>query len=175
MVYAAIILAVLAGAAPADGEVVITFDKVETGKPVPSYADKDHDVVFAPAHKPTRSKAAGRVMFFPHLKTDRKGVLNAMADESIPVEVRFPKPVSSVTLVLWGSIGSSALVEAYDKDGKVVDTAKRDKVPERTGPEKPIPSFELTVKAPAIASVRFSGAPPGGYLVCDELRFTQAK
>ena len=173
MLYTAIILGALAGAPPADGEVVITFDKVETGKPVPSYTTQD--VVFALAHKPAKSKAVGRVIFFPHLKTDRRGVLNAMANESIPVEVRFPKPVSSVTLELWGSIGSEALVEAYDKDGKVVDTAKRDKVPERTGPDKPIPSFELTVKGPAIASVRFSGAPPGGYLVCDEVRLAPAK
>ena len=146
--------------------------QAEIGKPVASYTDKEQGVVFALSRPPTRSKAAGRVMFFPHLKTERKGLVNAMADESIPVEVRFPKPVSSVTLELWGSIGSAALVEAYDKDGKVVDTAKRDKVPERTGPEKPIPSFELTVKAPAIAYVRFSGTPPGGFLVCDELRFT---
>lgn len=175
MLYAAMLLGALAGAPPADGEVVITFDKVETGKPLPSYTDKDRDVVFALSRPPARSKAAGRVMFFPHLKTDRKGILSAMADESIPVEVRFPKPVSSATLELWGSIGSAAAVEAYDKDGKVVDTAKRDKVPERTGPEKPIPSFNLTVKAPAIASVRFSGAPPGGYLVCDEVRFILAK
>ncbi len=171
MPHAAMIGVVLLSAI-ADGEVVITFDKVETGKPAPSYKDKDQGVEFAPAHKPTKSKAAGRVMFFPHLKTDRKGILNAMADEPIPVEIRFPKPVSGVTLELWGSVGSAALVEAYDKDGKVVDTAKRDRVPERTGPEKPIPSFELTVKAPAIACVRFSGAPPGGYLVCDEVRFT---
>jgi hypothetical protein len=111
-------------------------------------------------------------MFFPHLKTTRKGILNAMANESIPVEVRFPKQVSSVTLVLWGSIGSAALVEAYDKDGNIVDKASRGRVPERTGPEQPIPSFELTVKAPVIALIRFSGAPPGGYLVCDEVRFT---
>lgn len=111
-------------------------------------------------------------MFFPHLKTPRKGILNAMANESIAVEVRLPKPASSVTLVLWGSIGSAALVEAYDKDCKIVDKASRDRVPERTGPEQPIPSFELTVKANAIASIRFSGAPPGGYIVCDELRFT---
>lgn len=172
MTQAAMLLAALAGAAFADGEVVITFDKAETGKPAPSYTDKDHGVGFALSRPPAKSKAAGRMMFFPHLKTDRKGVLNAMADESIPVEIRFLKPVSRVTLVLWGSIGSAALVEAYDEDGKVVDTAKRDKVPERTGPEQPIPSFELTVKAPAIASVRFSGAPPGGYLVCDEVRFT---
>ena len=166
----AIILGALAGAAFAADPVVITFDKVETGKPVASY--KDHDVVFALSRPPAKSKAAGRVMFFPHLKTGRTGILNAMADEPIPVEVRFPKPVSSVTLVLWGSIGSEGLVEAYDQDGKVVDAAKRDRVPERTGPEKPVPSFDLTVKAPAIVSVRFSGAPPGGYLVCDEVRFT---
>ena len=167
-----VLLGALAGAALAADPVVITFDRAETGKPMPSYTDKERGVEFALARKPTRSKAPGRVTFFPHLKTDRKGILNAMANESIPVEVRFPKPVSSVTLELWGSIGSAALVEAYDKDGRVVDTAKRDKVPERIGPEKPIPSFELTVKAPAIASVRFSGAPPGGYLVCDAVRFT---
>jgi hypothetical protein len=163
-------LSTLAVATPAQGPVVITFDKVETGKPMPNYTDQG--VVFALSRKPTTSRAAGRVMFFPHLKTPRKGILNAMANESIPVEVRFPKSVSSVTLVLWGSIGSAALVEAYDKDGKVVDRASRDKVPERTGPEQPIPSFELKVKAPAIAYVRFSGASPGGYLVCDEVRFT---
>lgn len=163
------VLGALAAAPPYE-PVVITFDKVEPGKPTPSYTDRG--VVFALAHKPTRSKAAGKVMFFPHLKTPRKGILNAMASESIPVEVRFPKPASRVTLVLWGSIGSAALVEAYGKDDKVVDRASRDKVPERAGPEQPVPSFELTVKAPAIASVRFSGAPPGGYLVCDEVRFT---
>jgi len=73
--------------------------------------------------------------------------------------------------VLWGSIGSAAVVEAYDKDGRVVDRASHEKVPERTGPEQPIPSFELMVKAPTITFVRFSGASPGGYLVCDELRF----
>ena len=156
--------------APAEDSVTITFDKVETGKPMPSYTDQG--IAFALSRPPSTSRAAGRVMFFPHLKTPRKGILNAMASESIPVEVRFPTPVSSVTLVLWGSIGSAGLIDAYDKDAKVVDRASRDKVPERTGPEQPIPSFELTVKAPAITCVRFSGAPLGGYLVCDEVRFT---
>jgi endo-1,4-beta-xylanase len=156
---------------PAVGQTVITFDKVETGKPVPSYTDQG--VVFALSRPPATSRAAGRVTFFPHLKTPRKGILNAMADESIPVEVRLPKPVAGATLVLWGSIGSEAVVEALDADGNVVDRASRDTVPERTGPEQPIPSFELTVKAPAIESVRFSGSRPGGYLVCDEVRLTQ--
>src|SRR5918911_914263 len=152
---------------PADDPVTITFDKVETGKPLSSYTDQG--VVFALSRPPSTSRAAGRVMFFPHLKTPRKGILNAMASESIPVEVRFPKPATSVTLVLWGSIGSKAVVEAYDKDNAVVDRASRDAVPARTGPEQPIPSFELTVKASAITCVRFSGAQPGGYLVCDEV------
>jgi hypothetical protein len=162
-------LSTLATAAPASDVVIVQFNTVETGKPMPSYTDQG--LVLALAHQPTKSRAAGRVMFFPHLKTPRKGILNAMASESIPVEVRFPKPVSSATLVLWGSIGSTALVEAYDKDGNLVDRASRDKVPERTGPEQPIPSFELTVYSPAIAYLRFSGAPAGGYLVCDEVRF----
>jgi hypothetical protein len=159
-----------APAAPPEGPVTITFDKVETGKPMPSYTERG--VVFAPARQPTKSRAVGKVMFFPHLKTRRNGILNAMANESIPVEVRFPKGATSVTLVLWGSVGSTALVEACDKDGKVVDKASREKVPERTGPGEPVPTFELTVKAAAIAYVRFSGAPPGGYLACDEVRFT---
>src|SRR5579872_5269489 len=162
----------LAAAAPAAEPVVITFDRAETGKPMANYTDQG--VVFAPARRPATGRAAGRVMFFPHLKTPHSGILNAMANESIPVEIRFPKAAASVTLVLWGSIGSAALVEAFDKDGKVIAKASRDKVPERTGPELPIPSFELTVKAPAIAYVRFSGAQPGGYLVCDEVRFTPA-
>jgi hypothetical protein len=172
MIHARTIVLTVVGClvAPAEDPVTITFDKVETGKPMPSYTDRG--VVFALSHPPTRSHATGRVMFFPHLKTPRKGILNAMANESIPVEVRFPKPVARVTLVLWGSIGSKAVVEAYDSAGNVVDRALRDAVPTRTGPEQPIPSFELTVKASTIAFVRFSGAPPGGYVVCDEVRFT---
>jgi hypothetical protein len=155
---------------PTDHQVVVNFDKVETGKPQATYSDQG--VVFALSRRPSKTRAIGRVMFFPHLKTAKKGILNAIANESIPVEIRFPKGASSVTLVLWGSIGSSALVEAYDKDDKVVDKAELANVPERTGPELPIPSFELSVNAPAIAYVRFSGAMPGGYLVADELRFT---
>ena len=166
-------LTALAVAAPPEGPVTITFDKVETGKPMPSYTEQG--VEFALSHKPTRSRATCKVMFFPHLKTERNGILNAMANESIPVEVRFPKPASSVTLVLWGSVGSGALVEAFDKDGKVVDKASRDKVPERDAPEKPVPSFKLAVNGSTISYVRFSGAQPGGYLVCDEVRFTPAK
>ena len=174
MTHVAMIAVAILGSlkAPADGPMTITFDAAETGKPMPSY--KDRGVVFALSHPPTRSRAPGRVMFFPHLKTPRKGILNAIANESIPVEVRFPKPVASVTLVLWGSIGSEAVVEAYDADGNVVDRASRDKVPERTGPEQPIPSFEMAVKASSIAYIRFSGAPPGGYLACDEVRATPA-
>jgi hypothetical protein len=168
--FSVAIISAFAMNATAADPVIITFDKVETGKAITSYTDQG--VVFALSRQPSKNKAVGRVMFFPHLKTPRNGIFNAMANESIPVEVRFPKPVLNVTLVLWGSIGSAAVVEAYDKDGKIVDKAARDKVPERTGPEQPIPSFELTVKGQGIASVRFAGAPPGGYLVCDEVRFT---
>ncbi len=162
------VLSALAVAPPANGPVIITFDKAQTGKPMPRYTDRG--IVFTLSRRPARSRAAGRVMVFPHLKTPRKGILNAMAAESIPVEIRFPKPMSQVTLVLWGSIGSAALVEAYDKDGNVVDRSSRDRVPQRTDPGQPVPSFELTVKSSAIEYVRFSGAPPGGYLVCDEVR-----
>ena len=54
-------IASLALAAAGDGEVTISFDKVETGKPMPRYTDQG--VVFALAHQPSKSKAVGRVMF----------------------------------------------------------------------------------------------------------------
>src|SRR6516164_64643 len=94
------VLGAFTAAAAAADPMTVTFDKVETGKPVASYTDQG--LVFALSRRPARSCAAGRVMFLPHLKTPRKGILNAMANESIPVAIRFPKPVSRATLVLWG-------------------------------------------------------------------------
>jgi hypothetical protein len=94
-----------------------------------------------------------------------------MANEAIPVMIRFPNGASKVTLVMWGSITSAALVEALDKDGKVVDKASVDLVPRRDSPAKPIPSFELTVEAPQISAVRFSGNYPGGFIAAEEVRF----
>src|SRR6185312_12917632 len=142
----------------------------EVGKPMPLWTT--NDVTIEPGGKLTRSKAAPRIMFFPHLMTQQKGITSAMAAEPIPVQIRIPAGASKVTLVLWGSIGSAALVEALDKDGNVVDKASLEKVPTRTSPGDPIPSFELTVKSPRIVSVRFSGAPPGGYLAVEKICFT---
>ncbi len=147
----------------------MTFPNAEIGKPVGSWTERG--LTFEPAGKLTRSKAAPRVMFFPHLKTDKKGILNAMAAESIPVLIKFPSESSRVTLVLWGSIGSAALVEALDKEGQVVDKAALERVPQRTSPADPIPSFSLTVKAPQISAVRFSGSRPGGFLAAEEIRY----
>ena len=155
--------------ASAEQETVITFADVEIGKPVPSWTAKG--VAIEPGGSLRRSTARPRIMFFPHLMTEKKGVLNAIANEAIPVQIRFPNGASRVTLVLWGSITSSALVEAIDQEGKVVDKAAREKVPHRESPADPIPSFELTVQAPRISSVRFSGAYPGGFLAAEEIRF----
>ena len=169
-----LLLGLLAGTlvpqARAEDETIIEFNDVEVGKAIPAWTV--NDVVFEPAGKLTRSKAAPRIMFFPHLMTEKKGVLSAMAAEAIPVQIRFPNGASKVTLSMWGSIGSAAILEALDKDGKVVDKASIEKVPSRASPTEPIPSFELTVKAPQISCVRFSGAQPGGYLAAEEVRFT---
>ena len=143
-------------------EVVIHFDQVEVGKPVPAWTN--NGVVFKLTRNPSRNRAVGRVMFFPHLDTDHKGILNAVSDEAIPVQMAFPNGASSVTLKLWGSIGSAALVEAVNDQGEVVDKASLPEVPKRSSPADPIPSFELTVKATNIASVRFSGSKPGGLI-----------
>jgi hypothetical protein len=169
----AIPLLVLAGAVyPARAtEVVIDFEQAEIGKPVPTWTEKG--VVFNLAAPPKNSKAAGRIMFFPHIATNRKGILNAMATEqAIPVQAKFPDRVSSVTLVLWGSTGCPALLEALDENGEVIDKASVVAVPGRKAPADPVPFIELTVKAPAIAAIRFSGPRDGEFLAADEIRFT---
>jgi hypothetical protein len=155
-------------------EIVIDFEQAEIGKPSPEWNEKG--VVFKLAGPLTQSKAAGRIMFFPHLATNHKGILNAMATEqAIPVQATFSNSASAVTLVLWGSTGCPALVEALDKNGEVVDKAWVTAVPGRKGPADAIPFLELTVKAPegsAIAAIRFSGPRNGEFLAADEIRFT---
>jgi hypothetical protein len=167
------LLALLVGAVSVGRaeEIVIDFEQAEIGKPKPTWTDKG--VVFKLAGPLTQSKATGRIMFFPHLATDHKGILNAMATEqAIPVQVTFPNTVSRVTLVLWGSTGCPALLEALDKNGVVVDKASVAAAPGRNAPADPIPFFELTVKASAIAAIRFSGPRDGEFLAADEIRFT---
>ena len=155
-------------------EIVIDFEQAEIGKPVPTWTEKG--VVFNLAGPLTQSKAAGRIMFFPHLATNRKGILNAMATEqAIAVQATFPNSASAVTLVLWGSTGCPALLEALDKYGEVIDKASVATAPGRKAPADPIPFFELTVKASAIAAIRFSGPRNGEFLAADEIRFTTAK
>ena len=153
----------------AGAENVIDFEQAEPGKPVTNWVEKS--VTFTLAHQPKQSRAAGRVMFFPHLATNRKGILCAMANEQIPVQARFPNGASSVTLKLWGSTGCAALLEAFDANGQVVDKASVPMVPGRARPEDPIPFFELSVKASHIAYVQFSGPRTGEYLAADEMRF----
>jgi len=155
-------------------EIVIDFEEAEIGKPMPTWAEKG--VVFNLAGPLTKSKAAGRIMFFPHLATNHRGILNAMATEqAVPVLATFPDSASSVTLVLWGSTGCPALLEALDRNGEIVDKASVAAAPGRKAPADPIPFFKLTVKAPAgsaIAAIRFSGPRDGEFLAADEVRFT---
>lgn len=159
------------GAVPS--EVVVDFEQAEIGKPVPQWTEQG--VVFALAHAPVNSRAAGRVMFFPYLPTSRKGILNAMAvEQAIPLEARFPSPVSSVTLVLWGSTGCPVRLEALDAEGRVVAETSMAAVPGRKDPADPVPQFELTLRAPEIARFRLSGPRNGEFLAIDELRFTPA-
>ena len=168
LVLVSLLTASLASAFPA--ETVIDFEQAEIGKPLTNWVEKG--VVFTLAHEPKQTKARGRVMFFPHLATNHKGILCAMATEQIPVQATFPTPVTSVTLVLWGSTGCPAALEAFDENGSVVDKSSVPSVPGRKKPEDPIPTIELTVKGPKIAYIRFSGPRSGEFLAADELRFT---
>ena len=94
---------------PAAGETVVDFEKAEIGEPVAKWEERG--VVFELAGPLKRTPAAKpRVMFFPHLGTDHKGILNAMStDQSVPLKMSFPGTgATSVTLVLWGSTGCPA-------------------------------------------------------------------
>lgn len=161
-------------------EVVVDFESVdirldpdddEKINRLESYREKG--VEFRLARQPEKSKARGRLMFFPHVSSGRKGILNAMSEEQeIPVQVRFPNDVSSVTISFWASTGSSALMEAFDREGNLVGSEKMDEVPRRKTPEETLPFFSLTIKAASIHYVQFSGPRTGEYLAADEVRFT---
>jgi len=158
----------------AGAEIVIDFEQAPiTGRWIESWEEKG--VKFTPAHAPTKSKAQARLMFFPHIASGRKGILSAMADDPIPVKAQFPEVASSVTVSFWGSTGCAARLEAFDQDGKLVDQASLEVVPGRKAPGDPIPTFELTVKGPAIAWIQFSGPRVGEYLAADAVRFTLGK
>jgi hypothetical protein len=160
-------------------EVVIDFEQVpirldpkndEAVNRLEQYVAKG--VEFKLARQPERSKSRGRIMFFAHIASGRKGILNAMAGEQqIPVQVRFPKGASAVTIVFWASTGASAKLEAFNSKGEVVARDELKVVPRRKRPEDPVPTFELAVKADEISHVEFSGPRTGEYLVADEVRF----
>jgi len=156
-------------------EVVVDFESA-----VPLVADRkanlvprweEKGVVFTLAREPEHTKAKGMLMFFTHLSTGHKGIVSAMATEPIPVRATFPKPVSFVTVSFWGSTGTPALLEAFDADGKVVDRASLESVPNRKAPGDPVPIFPMTVRGSRIAYIQFSGPREGEYLAADEVRF----
>jgi hypothetical protein len=129
-------------------------------------------VLFRLAHEPTKSKAKGLLMFFPHLASGHKGIVCAMALEPIPVRATLPQQASSVSVAFWGSTETPAVLEAFDAEGKLVDRAALASVPGRKAPADPIPIFTMTVKAPSIAYIEFSGPREGEFLAADEVRFT---
>jgi hypothetical protein len=152
-------------------DAVIDFESAQIGKPVPTWSDQG--VTFGLAHQPKKSKAVGRISFFPHLGTNRKGIVNAMANEAIPVRATFEKPVKKVQLVMWGSTTSSALVEAFDVDGKLLAKDGLEHVPVRKTPEDRVPFFELAVEGEGIAYIEISGSQPGGFVAVDEIRWSK--
>jgi hypothetical protein len=161
---------------PAPGEVVVDFEATEIGVPVGKWEEKG--VTFALAGRLQRTPAAKpQVMFFPHLATDHKGIVNAMTiDQGVPLKMTLPGAgASSATLVMWGSTGCPAVIEALDKDGNVVDKQSFPSVPNRKAPNEPVPFFVVTLKAPAIAAIQVSGPRSGEYLATDELRFVPVK
>jgi hypothetical protein len=153
-----------------DFENAVPLGAEQKANRVPRWEEKG--VVFSLAHEPQRTKGKGLLMFFTHLSTGHKGLVCAMAMEPIPVRAAFPAPVSSVTVLFWGSTGTPAVLEAFDADGKVVDRASVLSVPGRKAPGDPVPTFTMTVRGDGIAYIQFSGPREGEYLAADEVRFT---
>ena len=151
-----------------EGAVILLPDE----KPVRVEQWVEKGVVFKLAHPPRDTKAKGVLMFFPHPTSGHKGIVCAMAKEPIAVQATFPKPVSSVTVALWGSTRTPALLEAFDSEGNVVDRVKLESIPGRKAPGDPIPVFNMTVSAKRIAYIQFSGPREGEYLAAAEVRFT---
>jgi hypothetical protein len=154
-------------------ETVIDFEQATIGARVTEWVEQG--VTFKLAHAPVQTKAEGKLTFFPHFGDGHKGILNAMAMEPIAVEARFPSAVSAVTVVLWGSTGCAARLEAFDADGQLLESVGLDVIPRRAAPADPVPLFELKVSKPGIAFVRLSGPRGGEFLAVDELRFTPAQ
>jgi hypothetical protein len=180
------LVALLATATPAceaaAEKIVISFEQVPilpdpTNDEIVTRPESwtDQGVEFTLSRAPARSKARGRLMFFPHVPSGRPGILNAMADEQeIPVRVRFPRPASEVAIEFWASTGSAARLEAFDAHDAVVARDALDAVPGRKAPEEPIPLFTLAVKAPEIAYVEFSGPRTGEFLAAAAVSATLA-
>ena len=179
MIRAALFLVLSAAAVCAGEQVVVNFDKAPTvgsdglAVRLPKWEDKG--VVFTLAHEPQKTKGKGLLMFFTHLSSGRKGIVCAMATEPIPVRATFPEPVSSVTVEMWGSTATPAVLEAFDSGGNVVDRKSLDSVPGRKAPADPVPVFTMTVSAKLIAYIQFSGPREGEYLAADEIRFMPAE
>ncbi len=171
--YCIVICAVAFACSPIAGaqDAVIDFESAQIGKPTPTWSDQG--VTFELAHQPKKSKAVGRISFFPHLGTNRKGIVNAMAGEAIPVRAKFETPVKKVHLILWGSTTSSALVEAFDVEGKRIAKDGLEHVPVRKQPEDHVPFFELAVEGEGIAYIEISGSQPGGFVAIDEIRWSK--
>lgn len=148
-------------------ETTINFENVEIGKPLPNYVEQD--VRFELAHAPKKSAAKGRIMFFPHLGDDHKGILNAMADEAIPLRISFPRPAAKAALTLWGSTTSAAVAEAFSSEGKLVARAELKQVPVRKSPEEHVPYFVLSLESPGMTTIEVSGSQPGGFIAVDEI------
>jgi hypothetical protein len=171
------VLLLLSAASTAKAEEVVTdFENAvpllaeQKANRVPNWVE--NGVTFTLAWDPKQTKGKGMLMFFSHLSNRRKGIVNAMATEPIPVRATFAKPVSSVTIAVWGSSVTPAVLEAFDSEGKIVDRASLDALPPRKTPAEPAPVVTLSVKGSRIAYVHISGPRDGEYLVTDELRFT---
>lgn len=74
-------------------------------------------------------------------------------------------------MVLWGSPGCPARLEAFGADGKLIDKTGLAVVPGRKAPGDLVPSVELTVKGKQIAYIEFSDPRVGEFLVAEELRY----
>jgi uncharacterized membrane protein len=156
---ACLVAAALACTARAD--IVVDFEEAATGQLVETWIEEG--VVFT-------STVPGGLLSFMNHSPGHRGMFEALSDIEVAIHAQLPVFATSVTIVFWGSDFQVITLKAFDNDGIIVDEVITG-VPD-AGLGQPAILFEMTLNAPAIASIEFTGSTANGFIAADEVRIT---
>lgn len=147
--------------ADARAEIIVDFEEAIPGATVESWTEEG--VVLTPA------SPIGLLAFATNT-SGHTGIFEALADIEIPIRGALPVAATSVTAVFWASEFQVITLQAFSKDGSLVDQSVMG-APDAI-PGQPLPLFEMTVAGSDITSFQFTGNTPQGFVWADEVRIT---